>query len=473
VSHVAGNGTTTLCYKDRREGDVVLETLSPFLGRLFQMCNGALKTSEIIVRLGRQFPETEDTPDTVTQALRRWTHSRCQLLKLLPRPKEAYDMVGLPPYAVSTMPYPLLRESPNKPPEVSGTRDYHKLEITSADEQFDVKETTLSHALRVPHPALGGRTYGAALARALVDRDFLPDAPSERFRAAEVGGGTGFFAKAFVDGLALRAPRLFNRLRYTIVDLAPALRASQRERTAVHADKIKLVGGDAERLPFADASLDFVVSNEVIADLPVAQVRREELEDDAVQGGPGADAVRKYGLPWKNAPGLFFVNLGAFHFVEECARVLKPGGTAIMTEYGSHTEFPRQSTHLDHPEFSIQFSHLKQVAGQLGLETSLEYLPSLLDLDETVKVLETTQSFFEALRAFLGTRDIKLEKIAYTEDMFTELLGDKLRLRDLQGLKFTPCGNRVLGLKPREFKALMIRKPRSEGRAVKKISLDL
>ena len=124
-------------------------------------------------------------------------------------------------------------------------------------------------------------------------------------------------------------------------------------------------------------------------------------------------------------------------------------------------------------EFSIQFSHLKQVASQLGFETSLEYLPSLLGLDETVRVLETTQSFFEALRAFLSTRDIKLEKIAYTEEMFAELLGDKLRLRDLQGLKFTPCGNRVLGLKPKEFKALMIRKPRSEGRSVKKIPLDL
>ncbi len=470
VSHMGKDGRVSLCYKDRREGVIGVETLGRFEGRLFQMCTGSLKVSEIVTRLEREFPKIEDHKDKVLGAIRRWTHSRCQLLKMIPRPKDAYEMVGLPPYAVSTMPYALLRHSAELT-ETEPTRDYHKLDITSADDQFDVKETTLSHAFRIPHPALGGRTYGAALARSLVERDVLPDAPSSTFRAAEVGGGTGFFAKAFLDGLALRAPRLFNRLRYSIVDLSPALRASQRERTAVHSDKISLVGGDAEALPFADASLDFIVSNEVIADLRVSPVRRQDVTTD--EGGPGAEAVRKYDLAWDHAPGLFFVNLGAFHFVEECARVLKPGGTAVMTEYGSHSEFPEQSTHLDHAEFSIQFGHLKQVAAKLNLETSLEYLPALLNLDESVKVLETTQSFFETLRAFLRSREIRLEKLAYTEDMFAELLGNKLSLRELQGLKFTPCGQRVLGLKPKEFKALIIRKPLGTRKEVKKIALDL
>ena len=47
------------------------------------------------------------------------------------------------------------------------------------------------------------------------------------------------------------------------------------------------------------------------------------------------------------------------------------------------------------------------------------------------------------------------------------------RLRDLTGVRFTNCGKRLLGLKPPEFKALLLRKPQESGRTVKKVSLDL
>ncbi len=478
ISYRRGKGDVTLCYKDRREGTLVVEALPPLLGRLFELCDGSLKTREIVKRLARQFPKEEDLEAKVRSTIRLWTHSQRQLLKLLPRNKSAYDMVGLPPYVLSTMPYPSLRRSEVPPPEPCyDTREYHKVEIIDAGEQFEERETTLSHALRVPHPALGGRTYGGALAKALLDRDVLPASPTTSFRAVEVGGGTGIFAHCFLDGLALRAPRLFNRLRYTIVDLAPALRASQRARTHKHADNLRIVGGEAERLPLADGSVDFLVANEMIADLAVSAVRRIDVEgtpgvDGAESGGPGAEAVRRFDLPFHDAPGLFFVNLGAFHLLEELSRVLKPGGTAILTEYGSHTRYPEQSTHLDHPEFSIHFGHLKLVAEHLGFETSLEQVAPLIGIDPAVEVLSTTQTFFLTLRAFLAQHEVALEKVAYTRDMLQDLLGDKVNLEHLQGLKFESAAARVLGLKPPEFKALIVRKPVQEGRSVDKVSLD-
>ena len=45
--------------------------------------------------------------------------------------------------------------------------EYHVAGITDAHQQFDYRETTLSHLLRIPHPALAGRTYGQALVDAL------------------------------------------------------------------------------------------------------------------------------------------------------------------------------------------------------------------------------------------------------------------------------------------------------------------
>lgn len=470
LAHRPKSGAPVLCYKDRRDGQPVLERLSPLRGRLWSLCQGDLSLPEVVARLKKELPQEADVEREVVATVRAWTHSDRQLLKLLPRPRSAFELVGLPPYVHSTMPYPRMRASEGPAPEPS-LRDYHKLEITSADEQFERRETTLSHAFRVPHPALEGRTYGGQLARVLVARDAVPDDGGRApMLLVEVGGGTGYFARAFLDGLALRAPRVYNRARYVICDLAPALRASQKERTAPHRDKVRIVGGDAEALPLPDASVDLLVANEMIADLPVVPVHRDELERG--EGGPGAEVVRRYALPVDDAPGLFHVNVGAIRLVEECARVLRPGGAAFLSEFGSLTRYPEQSTHLDHPEFSIHFGHLRAAAAALGLEASVEDLAGVLELDGRVKVLQTTQSFFDTLRAFLATQGVKLEKVAYTEDMLRDLLAGKVELERLEGVRFTPCGQRVLGLKPPEFKALLLRKPRVEGRAVTRVTVD-
>jgi SAM-dependent methyltransferase/5'-deoxynucleotidase YfbR-like HD superfamily hydrolase len=470
VSYRPKQGPPLLCFKDRQGGEPVVERLSPLFGRLWSLCTGDLSVTEVIARLQKEFPAEQELDQKVRDTVRAWTHSRRQLLKLLPRPRSAFEMVGLPPYVHSTMPYQRLRGSEGPTPEPS-LRDYHKLEITSADDQFERRETTLSHAFRVPHAALSNRTYGGQLARVLVDRDALHDDGTRApMLLVEVGGGTGFFARGFLDGLALRAPRVYNRSRYVICDLAPALRASQRERTSPHKERVRIVGGDAEALPLRDRSVDLLIANEMIADLPVLPVRRDELERG--EGGVGADLVRRYGIPVDDAPGLFHVNSGAIRLLEEVARVLKPGGAAFLSEFGSYTNYPDQSTHLDHPEFSIHFGHLRAVATRLGLEVGLEELPALLELDGRVKVLQTTQSFFDTLRAFLGSLGVRLEKVAYTEEMFADLCAGKVEVDRLEGVKFTPCGQRVLGLKPPEFKALVLRRPQVEGRAVQAVTID-
>lgn len=474
-------GQVVLCYRDRRSEEIVEETLTPLLGDLWKLCEGALTTGELSRRLARMHPEEEDVDGKVRAAIRRWTHSERQLLKLIPRPRSAYEVPGggLPPYAQSTMPYPRSRAGEAPPPEVD-LRQYHRVEIDDALEQFESKETTLSHALRERHPALADRSYGQAFAHSLLARDLIPvQGPPEgqkRFAALELGGGVGFFGAAFLDTLALRAPRLFNRLRYTIVDLSPELSRSQRERLARHANLARFVSGEAERLPIADASLDLLVSNEVIADLRVVPTRRQDVEypesEDA--GGEGAQLLRRYGISVSDAPGLFFANVGAIRFVEEIARVLRPGGAAILTEYGEIDRYPAESSHLDHPEFSIHFGHLDAAARACGLVAEVESVPRFLDLQGEVEVLQTTQTFFLTLRAFLATRGVALEKQAYTPQAFAELLAGKLEPTHLQGLRFGPAGKRVLGLKPPEFKALILRRPRTErSKPRASIALDL
>jgi len=418
----------TLGYVLRSSDEVRLERLDPFERRVLRLADGARTVGEIAHELG----------SAAREAIFRWTHSERQVLKLLEKP--ARDYKKLPPYAESTMPFaPLERAAPAASAGVASTRDYHRDEIDSADEQFEVRETTLSHAFRVPHPALGGETYAARLLHALEERDLLGEATK---RVVEVGGGAGWFARTALEALAGR------ELRWTICDLAPELQRSQREK--VKDARARFVRGDAERLPLRSGSVDLLIANEMIADLETVRVTK---------GSPAAASLASaHGVSFDDAPGEFWVNAGALRFVGEVARVLAPGGAAVVTEFGELDSYPVESTHLDHREFSIHFGHLRAAAERAGLEARFEAVPDLLELDGSVHVLATNRSFFRVLRALLATRGVLLEKLAYTKEQLEALLGSRFALSAIEGLKLHPAGERVLGLRPGEFKALLLRK---------------
>jgi ubiquinone/menaquinone biosynthesis C-methylase UbiE len=450
--HAPAAGPLTIGYRDRATERTVLEHPAKLEASAFRLCDGAHSIAEIVKATG----------DGAREAIFRWTHSERQVLKLIERPASAYADTGYPPYVESTMPYARLRDAGTPPPsDTASTRDYHKDAIVSADEQFEVRETTLSHSFRVPHPALGGESYGARLARALLDRDVLTEKTA---RVVEVGGGTGLFARCFLDGLAVLSPGLQARVRWTICDLAPELQRSQRERTRPHA--VELVRGDAVALPFATGSVDLLLANEMIADLESVQVERSELDRGE---GKGAALARRYRLSLGDAPeGPFWLNAGTFAFLSEVSRVLAPGGRAVVTEFGEIDRYPVESTHLDHREFSIHFGHARSAAEACGLEARIESVPDLLELDPSVPVLVTNRSFFQVLRTFLGELGVRLEKIAYTRPMLEELVRGKAALGDLQGLRFEPAGERVLGLHPAEFKALILEKRGAAGARTRK-----
>src|SRR5262249_26231090 len=142
-------------------------------------------------------------------------------------------------------------------------------------------------------------------------------------RVVEVGGGLGWVGRALSDALAPRS--------YLVVDRSPSLARAQRARGLCS------VVGDARRLPVASGSVDLVGANERAGDLGT---------DDGV-------------------------NHGALALVDECARVLAPGGLAYVSEFGHPTQPPRRSDHLDHDEYSLRFEDLSARAAGHGLAAEL------------------------------------------------------------------------------------------------------
>lgn len=255
---------------------------------------------------------------------------------------------------------------------------YHLEAIDDGATHFDDRETTVAHALARPHPGLRGVPYGTALRRRLGH-----DGP-----VVEVGCGTGELAAAWqADG----------EVPYLRLDLSPTLLATQARAAPSTAGAL----ADATRLPLRDGSVPFLLSNEVLADLGSVPLPTEHPE------------VRAWCARFGLAP-TGWANLGAWQMVAEVARVLAPGGRAVLTEFGTLGGAAEEAEQLDHPEVSIDFALLAHLATALGLQAELVRLDTLLGLDLHARQLSRTS--WRALRARARSLSHALSARAWTAD---------------------------------------------------------
>jgi protein-L-isoaspartate O-methyltransferase len=397
--------------------------------------------------------------------LRRLVHHEVQAVKLSMMPWSVFAKrpSTAPAYLASTMPYPSWQPGTPVPPEPA-LDAYHEQAITDADAQFDHQETTLSHLLRIPHPVLAApvgnngagrapRTYGQALVDVLLARAAVGGGA---IRVLEIGAGLGYVAR---DAIA-RLRQAGREVSYTIIELSPALAAAQRERLA-GIEGVTWVVGDVLGVAL-DGAFDLIVANEMAGDLPARQLTRADLGLDLEGGTVDRDKLRAVspvaadlGLAFDDAPDPFYVQTGAIDMVARIAAWLAPGGTAVITEFGDSSAWPRLSTQLDHPELSTHFGLLTQAARGAGLTASVEFVIDLLDFDRTLTGLATSRSHFRALRALAASAGVDLAKIGYTPELLAQALGDKLDTAHIGELRWDKIEDRLMGLVPHEFKALI------------------
>jgi len=226
------------------------------------------------------------------------------------------------------------------------TRAHHRLDRLPARRRFDEIECTVSHLLRLPHPALHGRRYGEALLHGIAARGIAAS------HVLEIGGGAGHIAEAAWRGDA--GP--FTQVRWTSLDLSPALLAAQRRRVLEPSQprgphqRWSGVRADALDLPFTKFT-GLVLANEMIADLPRST--------------------------------------GPLRLVDELARILTPGSAAVLTEFGGDFE-PGPLDLGAHVEWSIDFRALRAAASDRGFTVTELPLHELLDADLSVRCASYT-----------------------------------------------------------------------------------
>jgi ubiquinone/menaquinone biosynthesis C-methylase UbiE len=298
--------------------------------------------------------------------------------------------------------------------------EFHTHEIATAEGHFDTIETTVSHLFREPSEALEGLTYGRLLVRNLKKLGWWDRKPGI---ILEVGGGLGYVARELASGLTSQER---HGTRYVFVDITGPFVRSQLKMAQEAGWSAAGIQGNAEWLPFKDATVDIIVDNENLADMTPVELTRKEL-----LSGAGATPLHQEALDWirkirvplgEDVPESFIFNLGPLRFLREVWRVLKPGGRAVLVEFGIEQGFSAPVKLPGHTEYEVQFSHLREAARWLGFQEKYGALPQFLNIKPDTRVLCTGAAY--AIRRFCQAEGKEFAIRAYTETELERSLGD-------------------------------------------------
>lgn len=424
---------------------IIEEKMSSLTAHVFLLADGTRTLQQIFTTI-RGTDNTGILEDAeLRTAIDFLTTQERQLIKFTSDPEDLDD-----PYKpVNIVPRNLYHSDRWEQPRPDSSRepiiDFHLEGIKDAHWEFDLIEPTVNHCFRFPNQALGGLDYGSRFCLTTLRPEVVPLLDhSRQLNVLEVGGGTGSFARSFINQAMSLGSSGSNgaSLNYHILDLSPALMESQRKVLSELLPESRHFQQDATEFDLPGHTFDLIISNEVIADFPVACVQRNEPEGKAGNSqswqGDGAYYVHKYDLADQDAPDSFLVNAGAFRFIERAWKHLTPGGTVIVSEYGSVQRYPARSFHLNHDEFSIHFGHLAACATKVGFQCRLLTLKDFLSLDDEVEVLNGREEHILCLNHVFKNHGLSLPYAVISKSDFERQCQGLAEEITLTGYSFLP-----------------------------------
>ena len=425
---------------------VVEEILSPLTAEIFLAADGTKTLAQIFTALRSGANLLEDTE--FRSAIDFLTTQERQLIKFTPRRGDLDN----PFTFVNIVPRDLYHADRSSETII----DFHLHDIEDATWEFDQIEPTVNHSFRFPHEALGGLDYASRFCVSTLKPEVVPLLEqSPRLEVLEVGGGMGTFARSFIKQAASLNGTNVN---YHILDLSPALMASQRKILGELLPESKHFQQNATEFNLPGRTFDLIISNEVIADFPVASIERGS---DGKWHGEGAYYLDKYDLSDEGAPDSFVVNSGAFQFIERAWKHLTPGGTLIVSEYGAEDRYPAASYNLNHDEYTIHFGHLAACAAKVGFQCRLLRLKEFLNFDDAVLVLSGREEHLLCLNHVFRNYGEVLPYAVIAKSDFEKRSESIVEDTRLIGYSFSPLSKGFhFGPNIRDFFVLIMQKTR-------------
>ena len=444
-------------YSRRRDElpEIIEEKLSRLTAGILLMADGSKTLQQIFsaLREGGNFLEDAE----FRTAIDFLTSQERQLIKLTVRREDLDDPFSFVNIVPRNLYHSDRRDQPRPDSPNETIIDFHLYGIEDAGWEFDLIEPTINHCFRFPHEALGGLDYGSQFCLSTLRPEVVPLLNhSRQLEVLEVGGGTGSFARAFITQAASLNGTSIN---YHLLDLSPALMENQRKVLSELLPESRHFHQDATEFDIPGHTFDLIVSNEVIADFPIASVER----NGGKWQGDGAYYMEKYDLSDKGAPDSFVVNAGVFRFIERAWKHLTPGGTLVVSEYGSEQRYPVASFHLNHDEFTIHFGHVAECATRVGFQCRLLTLKAFLGLDDEVLVLNGRDEHLLCLNHVLKNYGEVLPYAVISKSDFEKRCQGIVEQTGLIGYSFSPLRKEYyFGPNIKDFFVLIMNKPASQ-----------
>jgi hypothetical protein len=455
--------------------EVIEERMSPVAAAIFEMADGTRTLQGIFITLGRNKDARILDDLEFREALEFLTSQERQLIKFtsqredLDHPYKPVNIVPRDLYHSSRWNVqPLNRSS-------ESIIDFHVSGIEDAWWEFDLIETTVNHSFRFPSEPLGGLDYGSRFCISTLRPEVVPSLPrSDRLNVLEVGGGTGTFARSFIEQAATSSAAALEgmELNYHILDLSPTLIQNQKKLLSQILPADRHFQQDATQFDIPDRKFDLIIANEVVADFPMALVQRcsrsepGDKDERSVASnnqrwqGAGTHYLEKYDLATEAAPDSFLVSAGAFQFIERCWEHLFPGGTLVISEYGAAQRYPVQAFHLNHEEFSIHFGHLAACGAKVGFDCRLLTLKEYLGLDDQVLVFNGKEEHILCLNHVLQKYGMSLPYAVISRAEFERRFQRIAEQTKLSGFSFSPLSKGYhFGPRIDDFMVLIMNKP--------------
>ncbi len=435
--------------------EIIEEKLSPLTAGILLLADGTRTLQQIFSALRGGTNGANILHDSEFRtALDFLTSQERQLIKFTPRLEDLdhpFTYVNIVP---RNLYHSERKDQPRPDSSSEAIIDFHLHGIEDASWEFDQIEPTVNHCFRFAHEALGGLDYGSRFCLSTLRPEVVPLMSClPRLEVLEVGGGTGSFARSFIKQAAILNGTNIN---YHILDLSPALMDNQRKILSELLPESRHFQQDATEFDLPDHIFDLIISNEVIADFPVASVQRSGNEFK----GEGAYYLDKYDLWGKDAPDSFVVNSGAFRFIERAWKHLRPGGTLIVTEYGSEQIYPARSYNLNHDEFTIHFGHLAACAVKVGFQCRLLALTEFLEFDDEVLVLNGREEHLLCLNHVFKNYGEVLPYAVISKSDFENRCQRIVEETGLIGYSFSPLNKGYhFGPSIKDFLVLIMNKP--------------
>ena len=290
------------------------------------------------------------------------------------------------------------------------SRDMSKQQLIplAASAPLQIAETdtaSVAQAFSHPHPSLNHEAYGSRLLETLAHRNCLPDEGDTLI----ISDGYQSIQSAWIRS-SLRLGRPIGEV--ICLEVEP--------RKAPDTDWVRLPGvrrieASASAIPLQRESLSLVICSEVMSGLSAVPFDATTSANPSLSQGLApavAQAIDQYQL--NPLPGRAWYNLGAWQLIEQLARLLKPGGFAVLIDQGEVDQAPQPSEKHSHTEVSIHFGHLTQIARALGFDSRVIPLVEFLDFQTQSHWL--SQHSYRALQSRLQAEGKRLRPYAWTPE---------------------------------------------------------